>query len=205
MFSEGLICINSVIVNTLFKKSVDNWCNNSMHLDWSAIGGWIMLFMILLVICICFLSNKKTSRLLDSISNNLLIVSSTIWFLGVIIYLIGMYNPNLNWLSVIPRTIISSFKMFIVSNDLARVSKELQEDVTYMSVFSLIHFIAAFLTFLFVFKMIGYKIKSSAKILFYKWFNAKGKVVHLFWGINEASCLLAEDIRKHQSLIQLYL
>lgn len=197
MFSEGLICINSVIVNTLFKKSVDNWCNNSMHLDWSAIGGWIMLFIILLVICICFLSNKKTSRLLDSISNNLLIVSSTIWFLGVIIYLIGMYNPNLNWLSVIPRTIISSFKMFIVSNDLARVSKELQEDVTYMSVFSLIHFIAAFLTFLFVFKMIGYKIKSSAKILFYKWFNAKGKVVHLFWGINEASCLLAEDIRKH--------
>ena len=197
MFSEGLICINSVIVNTLFKKSVDNWCNNSMHLDWSAIGGWIMLFIILLVICICFLSNKKTSRLLDSISNNLLIVSSTIWFLGVIIYLIGMYNPNLNWLSVIPRTIISSFKMFIMSNDLARVSKELQEDVTYMSVFSLIHFIAAFLTFLFVFKMIGYKIKSSAKILFYKWFNAKGKVVHLFWGINEASCLLAEDIRKH--------
>lgn len=197
MFSEGLICINSVIVNTLFKKSVDNWCNNSMHLDWSAIGGGIMLFIILLVICICFLSNKKTSRLLDSISNNLLIVSSTIWFLGVIIYLIGMYNPNLNWLSVIPRTIISSFKMFIVSNDLARVSKELQEDVTYMSVFSLIHFIAAFLTFLFVFKMIGYKIKSSAKILFYKWFNAKGKVVHLFWGINEASCLLAEDIRKH--------
>lgn len=42
--------------------------------------------------------------------------------------------------------------------------------------------------------MIGYKIKSSLRIIIHRYFFAKNKVVHLFWGINEASCLLAEDI-----------
>lgn len=42
--------------------------------------------------------------------------------------------------------------------------------------------------------MIGYKIKSSLRIIIHRYFFAKNKIVHLFWGINEASCLLAEDI-----------
>jgi hypothetical protein len=44
--------------------------------------------------------------------------------------------------------------------------------------------------------MVGFKIKSSLRLIFHKWFHSKGKVVHLFWGVNEASILLAEDIRR---------
>ncbi len=198
MFSGILEFFKKIWERTPFHDSLDVW-NNSMLIDLSVIGYWILLLGLLLVLSIWFLSNKKTSRLLESISNNLLVVSSVIWLLGVVVYIVGFYRDELNWLSVIPRAIISSFKMFVVTNELARVPDELQENAIYMSAFSIVHFIAAFITFLFIFKMVGYKIKSSLKMLIHKWFYAKRKVVHLFWGVNEASCLLAEDIRKNHA------
>lgn len=198
MFSGILEFFKKIWERKPFHGSLDVW-NNSMLIDLSVIGYWILLLGLLLILSIWFLSNKKTSRLLESISNNLLVVSSVIWLLGVVVYIVGFYRDGLNWLSVIPRAIISSFKMFVVTNELARVPKELQENAIYMSAFSIVHFIAAFITFLFIFKMVGYKIKSSLKMLIHKWFYAKSKVVHLFWGVNEASCLLAENIRKNHA------
>lgn len=186
--------LNIFLDRTPFSKSVSVWKNYIME-DIEVIICWILLFGFLLAIGISFMSTRKSSRFFEFVSNHLLIVSSSIWLLGVIIYIIGLYQDSLSWISVIPRAIISSFKMFVVANELARVPKVLQEDAIYMSAFSLIHFAAAFITFLFIFKMIGYKIKSSLKLIFYKWFNSKDKAVHLFWEVNEASCLLAEDIR----------
>ena len=188
MFSGILEFFKKIWERTPFHDSLDVW-NNSMLIDLSVIGYWILLLGFLLVLSIWFLSNKKTSRLLESISNNLLVVSSVIWLLGVVVYIVGFYRDELNWLSVIPRAIISSFKMFVVTNELARVPKELQENAIYMSAFSIVHFIAAFITFLFIFKMVGYKIKSSLDIVIHKWFYAKGKNLHLFWGVNAASII----------------
>ena len=198
MFPGILEFFKKIWERTSFHESLDVW-NNSMLIDFSVIGYWIFLLGCLLAFGIWFLSNKRTSRLLEYVSNNLLIVSSIIWLFGVIVYIIGFYREGLNWLSVIPRAIISSFKMFVVTNELARVPKELQENAIYMSAFSIAHFTAAFITFLFIFKMVGYKIKSSLRQIFHKWFHSKGKVMHLFWGVNEASVLLAEDIRKQHA------
>ena len=158
---------------------------------------WCLMLALLLGVIVWFMASKRASRVFDAISNNLLIVSVVIWFFGVLLYMIGFYNPALHWVAVVPRVIMASFKMFVAVNELARVSKELQLDVMYMSVFSVVHFAAAFVTFMFVFKMVGYKIKSSLNIVVYNWFYAKEKKLHLFWGVNEASCLLAEDIRKN--------
>ncbi len=163
------------------------------------IGWWSVIFILLLTLTIWILSNKRTVRVVESISRNLLVLSSLVWLSGVCVYLIGLYRTDLNWLSVIPRAVISSFKMFVVAHDLARVPKELQEDAIYMSIFSIVHFVAAFITFLFIFRMVGFKIKSSWNILIHKLFYSRGKVVHLFWGVNEPSCLLAESIREKHS------
>ena len=195
MFSGIIEHLKRIWARAPFGNSIDAW-QTSIPVDMGVIIYWIILLCGLLAISIWLLSNKKTSRLLDSISNNLLIVSSAIWLFGVIVYIIGFYRDGLNWLSVIPRAIISSFKMFVVTNELARVEPQLHGDAVYMSIFSLVHFAAAFITFLFIFKMVGYKIKSSLRLIFHKWFHSKGKVVHLFWGVNEASVLLAEDIRR---------
>ena len=163
-------------------------------LNWDFIGDWLVFFAIftaLLTLILC------KSRLIEKLSKHILSMSLIIWLAGVIVYIVGFYSPTVNGVSVILRAIVSSFKMFVVANDLARVPALLQNDPSYMSAFALLHFSAAFISFLFIFKMIGYKIKSSIRLKLHKLFRAKKKIVHLFWGVNEASILLAEDIRRH--------
>ena len=181
-----------------FQKSLSSW-QDPTFVDLDVLGYWIVIFVLLFLVGILFLSNRKLAHVFESISKNLLFVSFLVWLSGVIVYLFGFYKIELHWISVIPRAIISSFKMFVVAHDLARVSSCLQEDTLYMMFFSMIHFLAAFITFLFIFKMIGYKIKSSLNIVIHKYLYAKGSVVHLFWGVNEASLLLAKDIRSNHA------
>lgn len=163
-------------------------------IDWSIIGSWVVLFLILLGIFIYLL---RYNRIFEYLSRYILFSAFTVWLGGVLIYIVGFYSDKVNGLSVVLRAIISSFKMFVVSHDLARIPSFLQNDSLYMTCFSIIHFLAAFITFLFVFKMLGYKIKSSLNILKYRCMPSENRVVHLFWGVNEASCLLAEDIHKN--------
>lgn len=193
---DALLSIPNIFIEwSAIQRSIDFWRGNT-EINFYEIGYWVVVFFLLSLIFVWILSKKKTTRIFEFISNNLLVISLAIWLLGVLVYLLGLYRSELNGLSVIPRAVISSFKMFVVANDLARVRSELHDDAIYMSVFSLVHFAAAFITFIFIFKMIGYKIKSSWNILCHKWFRSEGNVIHLFWGVNEASCLLAEDIRK---------
>ena len=194
MFTGIFELIQKTWENT-FQVSMRTWQNPTI-VDLHVVGYWTIVFVLLLLACLWFLSNRKLMRIFESVSNNLLVVSFIIWLSGVVVYLFGFYNEELHWLSVIPRAIISSFKMFVVAHDLARVNSNLQADTLYMIAFSIVHFVAAFITFLFIFKLVGYKIKSTWSILWHKWWHAKGRVVHLFWGVNEASLLLAEDIRK---------
>lgn len=180
-----------------FKGMITAWghanSNSVKEIAWSPIVYWIILFIALSIIATFLLSRTK---IIERLSKHILLLSFIVWFSGVLVYIVGFYNSEANGLSIVSRAIISSFKMFVVSNDLARVPQLLQNDASYMTAFSLLHLAAAFITFLFIFKMVGYKIKSSVKIFIHKMFRAKDKVVHLFWGVNEASCLLAEDIRE---------
>lgn len=193
-----------------FFRELGSWklCATSMDKYWSvmcptkleSMFSWGILFVVLLGIVMILLSYNKSARFvkstLSSLSNHILVISLIVWVLGVWVYIVGLHDCNLHWLAVMPRAIIASFKMFVVAHDLARVNESMRSDTIYMMLFSLVHFAAAFITFLFIFKMIGYKIKSSFNILWHKWFKAKDKKVHLFWGVNEGSLLLAEDIYK---------
>lgn len=183
-----------------FKGIFQSWglarYDEATSLNWSTIGCWLLFFVIIFAVFVNLLCKKKP---IEKLSKHLLLLSLAVWLLGVLIYIVGFYNSGVNGLSVVLRAIVSSFKMFVVSHDLARVPKFLQNNPSYMTAFSVLHFTAAFVTFLFIFKMLGYKIKSSLAMMIHKWLYAKGKVVHLFWGVNEASCLLAEDIRKNHA------
>ena len=183
---------------TNLQQSIENWSQNYLTPGVLSFGGYLMLFFLLLLLFgVCLIAVGRFKGIFEWMSRHLLGTAFALWLLGVIVYIIGFYNGQLNGLAIVPRAIISSFKMFVVSNDLARVQEVLRKDAVYMTVFSLVHFISAFITFLFIFKMVGYKIKSSLNIMLYKWFRAKGRKAHVFWGVNEASMLLAEDIRKN--------
>lgn len=172
-------------------------CGDANSLEWGSLGYWMFFFILFAIALVCLLCKSK---MIKRLSKHILLLSFIVWALGVFIYIIGFYNNGVNGLSVTLRAIISSFKMFVVSHDLARVLKVLQTNIWYMTAFSIVHFAAAFITFLFIFKMLGYKIRSSWNLFWHRRsYSSKGRVVHIFWGVNEASCLLAESIRRNHA------
>lgn len=190
--------------NQNFMGLIGEWgakgIKTATFVNWHSIECWIVFFVILSLVFTIILCKSK---LIEKLSKYIMPASVVVWFLGVLVYIVGFYNSGVNGFSVVLRAIISSFKMFVVSHDLARIQSFLQNDSSYMAAFAVLHFAAAFITFLFIFKMVGYKIKSSLRLMLHKWvqsihklFHSKGNVVHLFWGVNEASILLAEDIKR---------
>lgn len=166
---------------------------------------WMMLALLLIALLGFLFSRHK---FVAKISKHISWLSIVVWGFGVWIYIVGFYDAGVNGFSVVLRAIIASFKMFVVSNELSRVPVVLQQDATYMALFSLLHFLAALITFLFIFRMLGYKIKSSIKIFFRRWFcyRTPKRVMHLFWGVNEASCLMAESIyKKHKDEVIIFI
>lgn len=175
--------------------TIEHKIDDVTSVDWSTIGCWGELFVLFFAVMVIFLLCNKA---VEWLSKHLSLIALLVWVAGVGVYMVGFYQESLNGISVVLRSVIASFKMFAAANELARVPKFLQVDATYMTIFSTVHFLAAFITTLFIFKMVGYKIKCSINILKRRMSLLKmRREVHLFWGVNEASCLLAEDIRRH--------
>ncbi|MBQ4631954.1 MAG: hypothetical protein IJB46_01195, partial [Prevotella sp.] len=133
--------INNFLSPFLQFSYVDNWeeksSTNIEPVNTGTIELWIIGFIIIFIIGLYLLCNKRFLNLLDSISRKRLGISSVfIWLCGVIIYITGFYSSGVNGVSVILRAIISSFKMFVTAHDLARVTPILQNDATYMTAFS---------------------------------------------------------------------
>lgn len=151
--------------------------------------------VVFILLCVVFRSTWK--RVVDFLSHHLPSASLIVLIAGFWVYTWGYYNPELGWYSVIPRSVISSFRMFVVMHDLARVDKELFTNDFYMACFSLTHFAAALLTFLMIFKLVGFRLFSIIRLKILQWrfrFCSKAPI-HVFWGINEESLLLAESIK----------
>lgn len=181
-----------------FTKSMVKWAN---LLDLKKVfllqGLWyifVLLFFFLLIYIL--IKNQRYKSYFEWLTKNLGLSSVIIWILGFLLYMVGMYRQELNALAVVPRAIIASFRMFVVSNEQARISAILQEDAIYMTLYAIVHFAAALISFLFIFKMVGYKIHSAIKMKLHYCRLVNEKNVHLFWGVNEASLLLAENIYK---------
>lgn len=163
---------------------------------WESWNFWFFAGLaVFILLCVVFRSTWK--RVVDFLSHHLLIASLIVLIAGFWVYTWGYYNPELGWYSVIPRSVISSFKMFMVMHDLPRVEKELFTNDFYMACFSLTHLAAALLTFLMIFKLVGFRLFSIIRLKILQWsfrFCSKAPI-HVFWGINEESLLLAESIK----------
>ena len=199
LFFKNILVMLKAFIEANFRGMFTSWqtvdkATQAPSICWEAITSWLILFVIFVVIFVLILCKAGVVKWL---SKHILISAFAVWLLGAGVYIVGYYHENLNGVSMVLRSIVSSFKMFVVSNDLSRVSGLLRNNPSYITLFTVLHFSAAFITFLFIFKMVGYKIRSSWNLLRHKWRYSKGSVVHLFWGVNEASCLLAEDVHQN--------
>ena len=163
---------------------------------WPTWALWTLAIIFVFTLFICI---PRLRRFLDYLSDHLLGVTLIVWCIGMGLYTIGAYEEGLGFWTNVPRAIISSTKMFLTGNDLSRMHEELQADNFYMIVFSLTHFAAALISILFVIKLIGFRIKASVDLFISSFISSfTNKPVNIFWGVNEASFLLAEDICRQE-------
>lgn len=172
----------------------------------SVFVGWMLMLLVVLLIVIAVsamyfnLLRKDFLEKFRFFGKGFLFVSIVlVWLSGLFLYIIGFYREGLNFVSVMPDALITSFKMFLMQNQVGRVQAFLREDVLYMSCFTLTHFVAALMSVMFVMRLIGFRIKMAMSL----WFCAnvrrlKEKNINVFWGMNESSYLLAESIYREK-------
>lgn len=125
------------------------------------------------------------------------------WIMGFVVYDIGMYHDqSITWssafwsmLGVAPMAIIHAFEMFLFQSDISAINVECQSNSWYMFFFSLAHFLAAFISLIFVIRHFGFNIVASIIRLWKTLINV-GKIekLYVFWGMNDATYTLAKNM-----------
>lgn len=168
---------------------LSTWFNQPCFTLWNLIGFFILL-LIIAGYCLLLVKNKK---LCLNIRNRVLIPITALG--GFMIYFIGyMDEGSLHSLIALGlRSFISTFHMFFLHSDLIEVSKHMHESVIYMTLFSIIHFLAFLITFMIVIQLFGKHLLSWLKLRY----SSAGNN-YIFFGLNEESLELAKGLLKHK-------
>ena len=168
---------------------LSNWFNQPCFTLWNLIG-FLVLLLIIAGYCLLLVKNKK---LCLNIRNRVLIPITALG--GFCIYFLGYMDEGSlhSLIALILRSFISTFHMFFLHSDLIEVSKHMHESVIYMTLFSIIHFLAFLITFMIVIQLFG---KHLLSWLMLKRNTAKKN--YIFFGLNEESLELAKSLLKDQ-------
>ena len=155
------------------------------------------------IFLLCYLNKRRIFREFDTFIRR---VALLVFLSGFVIYFIGFRSGHetvgtqLSWYASFFRPLLSSMEMFAFHSDLIEVGEPCHHNVVYMTVFSVIHFAAAAVSFAVAINYLGVRFRSA-----WRWrkVNATKQLkgdVHVFLGINEISLGLAHDIHKHSPL-----
>lgn len=125
-------------------------------------------------------------------------IAVCVFVVGILIYMIGFneHGSKNDFLVLFLRSCISSLEMFVSESELIEVGKPLKGNHLYMIVFSITHFMAVFVSAIFILRLFGLRLMSMCRLwlrsLFCKEYN-----LYVFWGINEKTMIVAESIRDY--------
>lgn len=119
------------------------------------------------------------------------------WSMGFIVYCVGAYFDGFGMFSVMFMAFIHATEMFAGMSDISAVHDPQHQNAFYMFMFGLSHFLAVLCSLLFIIRQIGFFFISKVSTWFAS-LNRWGKKdsTFVFWGINEASLLMAESIKE---------
>lgn len=162
------------------------------------LGESIVLAIItalLLLTLLHFLSKRKGHK-----GINLFWPFALVWILGFAIYNVGMYTGEIcSLFGNVPMAIIHAFGMFILESDVSAIHNHFHNNGWFMFGFSLVHFLAAFISLWFVIKHFGFNIIAALKRFFETLRCTKKATTYLFWGMNDGTYHLAKSINKWHS------
>lgn len=154
------------------------------------------------IFLLCYLNRRRIFKEFDTFIRRIALL---VFLSGFVIYFIGFRSGHetvgtqLSWYASFFRPLLSSMEMFAFHSDLIEVGEPCHHNMVYMTIFSVIHFAAAAVSFAVAINYLGVRFRSA-----WRWrkLNAAKQLkgdVHVFFGINEVSLGLAHDIHRHQS------
>ena len=161
------------------------------------LGLWsfgLALLAVIVVLAIFYLVDKKYNWFEKVANKGLFLAFVSVWFFGFIVYDVGMYTGtpwSLVWNT--PMAILHAFGTFIFNSDVSAIRNPFHDNWVFMACFSMVHFLAAIVSLVFVLKHFGFNMIAALR----RWFVTSKDTTYVFWGMNDATYYLAKDITKH--------
>lgn len=155
-------------------------------------GYSFLAFVVLLAfLALCLLRNSWRRW----IFRHLKCIAVCVFIVGILVYMIGFneHGSKNDFLVLFLRSCIASLEMFVSESELIEVGVSLKGNHLYMILFSITHFMAVFVSAIFILRLFGLRLMSMCRLwlrsLFCKDYN-----LYVFWGINKKAMTVAESI-----------
>lgn len=179
------------------------------HHDWGVVLnlGCVSALIAIIIVCLAYLlcRSKRIKKILKKIATSkgfFLFV----WLYGFVVYDVGMCTGEyISLVTNAPMAIIYAFKIFIFDSDVSEIHGAFHESWVYSFNFAFVHFLAAIISTTFLIKYFGYNVIARLRLWWlsicqkWKW-TPKTKDLYVFWGLNDATRLMAKSIDDYYSL-----
>lgn len=183
-----LCALNQFNVNTLL------YLSNHIYDDIVSFRLYFSVAAIFTTILLMSVTNRnKMSRFVE---HHVKWIALSVFLSGIVLYFIGFWDGGSsgNVITLLLRATLSSLEMFVSQSDLLEVRHSMHENGIYMLFFAITHFLAVFISAIFIIPFIAY-VLHSRRILR----STHKSKLFIFWGQSDNSFLLAEDIVKTQT------
>lgn len=127
--------------------------------------------------------------------------------LGFAAYCVGMLPYNnapivqqlVGMMGVAPMALVHAVGMFLLQSDISEVSNACHNNWWFMTLFSLVHTAAAFISTTVLIQHFGFSLVAKLRFRLWARFGREAEELYVFWGMNEPSYLLGKDILRHAS------
>ncbi len=121
-----------------------------------------------------------------------------VWLMGFITYCVGMHVPvENNFFSVVPMAMIHATEMFFSISDISAIHQDCYNSMWFMALYNVSHFLAVLLSLVYIIRQFGYNIIAKVRFLWTSLTSSGLNDIYVFWGVNDASYLLAQSIENH--------
>lgn len=176
-------CVHETEINTIFHFS------HSWFGDWLAAYNGVTVLLFIILALLVFL--KRSIR--KHIINHLMRYAILVFVSGVLLYGCGFWHEGSenNFVACGLRSITASMEMFVSESELIEVRDACKEDVIYMLLFAVTHFLAICVSAAFIIHLLGIRLKSYVLM---QWPWSRKKELFVFFDLSQESLSLAKDI-----------
>ncbi len=150
------------------------------------------------LICLGYLFYCVYSSIKNRRTTNLTLIFWITWLYGILVYDIGMFtDDNVSLITNLPMAVLYGFKIFLLDSDVSEIHEGFHHNWLYSGNFALVHVLAACVSALFIIKHFGFNIISRLRLWLAGIFGREVNHTYIFWGTNEPSFELIENITRH--------